>query len=234
MGNKLDEPPLQFYRDNGYLVVEDLWSEAECLSLVWVCYTFADSGFAPLMQPHRSADSFTRNRFRQAFSNSRIVAIMEQLCGGKVSGLQSVWYHGAPHTPGFNMHQDNYFVEAPPDTFVSAWCAMQDVTPEMGGLVGYPGTHKLGTLPVVTVDRPGSENQDPNATKEEIVLPSGFEGIDLPVPKGAVIFMHQDFIHSSNGNTTDKFRRSLLMTYIRQGSSFRPGNTAKREEVNVY
>ena len=219
------------YLEKGFFIEEDVFSEEECNALIWASLTFmtkAYHGLGPLMQPHRE-NIF----FEKALKTPRIVEIMEDLCGGKVSGLQSVWYHGAPNTPGFNMHQDNYFVEAPKDTFVSAWCAMQDVTPEMGGLVGYPGTHKLGTLPVVEVNNPGSENQDPNATLEEVVLPDGFEGIDIPVPRGAVLFMHQDFIHSSNRNTTEEFRRSLVLTYIRQGSKFRPGNTAKREEVDV-
>lgn len=229
----LDEGVLAFYRDNGYCIVKDVWTDRECNYLVEASkYTgsFQRKRFSPLMQPHKTEPSV----FLWALRNTEIVAFMEQLCGGKVSGLQSVWYYGAPGTPGFNAHQDNYFVEAPPDTFVSAWSPMQDITPEMGGIVGYLGTHNLGTLAVQTVNRPGSDSQDPNATLKEVVIPKGYEGIDLVVPKGAVLFMHQDFIHSSNANTTDRFRRALLMTYIRQGSSFRPGNTAKREEVDVY
>ncbi len=222
---------MKSYLEKGFFIEENIFSESECNALIWAAQTLSSSliDFAPLVQPHRKNIFFLK-----ALQNPRIVEIMEELCGGTVSGLQSAWYHGAPNTPGFNMHQDNFFIEAPPNTFASAWCAMQDVTPEMGGLVGYPGTHKLGTLPVVEVNKPGSENQDPNATAEEVLLPGGFEGIDVSVPMGAVLFMHQDFIHSSNGNTTEQFRRSLVLTYIKKGSSFRPGNTAKREEVDVY
>lgn len=233
MDAKLDEDTLAFYWENGYCVVRDFWSKRECQALTWARRSVREGyegyRYAPLMQPHRS-----HQLFDLVIRTPRLIEIMEQLCGGKVSGLQSVWYYGAPGTPGFNAHQDNYFVEAEPDTFVSTWSPMQDITPEMGGIVGYPGTHNLGTLLVQTVNRPGSESQDPNATIEEVIIPKGYEGIDLVVPKGAVLFMHQDFIHSSNANTTDKFRRALLMTYIRKGSSFRPGNTAKREEVDVY
>ena len=228
MVNRLDEDSLQFYWDNGYCIVESIFSEEDCRSLMWASLTLTPT-FAPVMYPHRN-NIF----FEKAFRNPSIVRIMEQLCGGDVSGLQTTWYHGAPKTPGFNMHQDNFFVEAPPNTFASAWFAMQDVIPDMGGLVGYPGTHKLGTLPVIEVNRPSGENQLATATAEEVILPGGFEGIDVPVPMGAVLFMHQDFIHSSNGNATEEFRRSLLMTYIKKGSRFRPGNTAKREEVDVY
>lgn len=232
MGGDLAEGTLAFYRDNGYCVVKDFWTAKECDEFIFLSLGFPAwvlETFAPLMQPHRMHPSFM-----WSLTRPRLVAILEQLCGGKVSGLQSVWYYGAPGTPGFNAHQDNYFVEAPPDTFVSAWSPMQDTTPEMGGIVGYPGSHKFGALPVQTVNRPGSDSQDPNATIEEVIIPKGYEAIDLVVPKGAVLFMHQNFIHSSNANNTDTFRRALLMTYIRQGSSFRAGNTAKREEVDVY
>ena len=223
----LNNNALAFYWEHGYWIEEDVWTPRSCAKFILAAGFSGDH--SPWMQPHRE-----RGVFLNAFRNPQMVAILEQLCGGKVSGLQTVWYYGAPNTPGFNAHQDNYFVEAPSDTFVSAWSPMQDTPPEMGGLVGYLGSHKFGTLPVQIVNRPGSDSQDPNATIEEVVIPEGYEGIDLVVPKGAVLFMHQNFIHSSNANTTDNCRRALLMTYIRQGSSFRPGNTAKREEVNVY
>lgn len=228
----LSEVALRAYWDLGYHIEEDVWSSYARDRFIFAGehhYDFKAGVFAPLMQPHRGHSFYS-----EALQHPKIVAIAEQLCGGKVSGLQSTWYYGAPGTPGFNKHQDNWFVEAKSDVFVSAWSPMQDVTSEMGGVVGYPGTHLLPILPVVEVNRPGSASQDPNATQNEAFLPKNYFGIDLVVPMGAVLFMHSNFVHSTGMNQTDKFRQALLLTYIRQGESFRAGNTAKREEVNVY
>ena len=111
---------------------------------------------------------------------------------------------------------------------------MKDIVPGMGGVVGYPGSHKEGPLPVNVVNNPGSINQDPNATREELVLPDGYKRKYLEMKKGSVLFMHSHFVHGSERNVSNQLRQALLMTYIRQGVKFRPGNTAHREEVEVY
>jgi hypothetical protein len=41
-------------------------------------------------------------------------------------------------------------------------------------------------------------------------------------------------VHASHDNRSDHFRRALLMTYVRRGEKFGPGNFAKRAEVDVY
>lgn len=220
------------YKALGYHIEEDVWSLAECEALIRAAKTFPsakDGTFAPLMQPHREDAVFLN-----ALRNRKIVEIIEKLVAGRVSGLQSVFYFTKPGTFGFSKHQDNRFVEAKPDAFASAWSAMQDVTPEMGGLVGYLGSHNEPILPTVETGRSRDLGQDHNAYHEEAVLPAGHEPVDLVVPAGGVLFMHSHFVHSSHQNRSDKFRYSLLLTYVRSGESFRPGFTAKRVEVGVY
>jgi hypothetical protein len=42
-------------------------------------------------------------------------------------------------------------------------------------------------------------------------------------------------VHASNDNSTrDRWRRSLLLTYIREGEPFRAGFSAAREVIPVY
>ena len=46
------------------------------------------------------------------------------------------------------LHQDIlYFPFGPSEKIVCTWTAMERVNREKGGLVVYPGTHKLGILP---------------------------------------------------------------------------------------
>ena len=226
------ETAFESYKRLGYHIEEGVWSSDECEALINAAKNFRsaqDGTFAPLMQPHREDPVFLR-----ALRNPKIIAIIEKLVAGRVSGLQSVFYFTKPGTFGFTMHQDNRFVETEPDAFVSAWSAMQDVTPEMGGLVGYSGSHNEPILPTVKTSRSPDTGQDHNAYQEEAVLPAGYEPLDLVVPAGAVLFMHAHFVHSSLQNCSDKFRYSLLLTYVRSGERFRAGANAKRTEVDVY
>jgi phytanoyl-CoA hydroxylase len=222
----------EIYQQYGYALVPGILSKKECASVLLASESFPtskDGTFAPAMQPHKTEESVM-----SIMRHPQIVLLMEQICGGTVSGLQSVFYFGKPGTPGFTKHQDNAFVEAPPDAFASVWIALQDVTPNMGGLIGYPGSHMEPILPIVKVDRPKSVSQDPNANAEELVLPDGYNPIQHYVPRGAALFMHSHYVHESNANVSDLFRSALVLTYIRKGEPFRPGNTAKREEVWVY
>lgn len=56
----------------------------------------------------------------------------------------------------------------------------------------------------------------------------------IVMKRGSILFMDGDFPHASGHNQTQDFRYALLLTYIRKGFPFRPGNTAKRSEVDVY
>ena len=223
---------LEFYQEFGYHVEPEVWSSKECQEIITASEQFPsykEGIFAPLMQPQRT-DPF----FMQAFKKKTIVDIVEQICGGTVSGLACVMFYGLPGTPGFTMHQDNGVVEAKPDTYVSAWSAMQDVTLDMGVLVGYPGTHREPILDKVETGVDSDSRQDPNALHEEIVLPEGYQGIDLPLSQGSTLFMHSHFVHSSRTNESDRSRRALLLTYIRSGEPFRAGFRAKRAEIDVH
>jgi len=116
------------YQEAGFFIEENIFSAEECDSLVEASEDlpeYAGGAFPSAMQPHRSAPIFLT-----AMRNPKIVAIVERLVSGQISGLQSTFYYGKPGAPGFTLHQDNWVIETKPDAFASAWVAMQDVTPD--------------------------------------------------------------------------------------------------------
>ena len=226
------EAALASYLELGFHIEYEVWTPDECEALTHASKelpSFKDGTCAPVLNPHRIEPTFL-----SALRNPIIVKIMERLVSGRVSGLQGEFFFCPPGTPGFAMHQDNYYVEAKRGAFASAWTALQDVTSETGGLIVYPGSHREPILPVELVDQPGSISQDVNANRQQVVLPSGYEPVDLFVPMGAVALLHGHTVHTSHKNCSNQFRRALLMTYIRCGEQFRPGFTARRSEVDVY
>jgi phytanoyl-CoA hydroxylase len=181
------------------------------------------------MMPHR-----TETTFMEALRNPKIVNIMERLLAGRVSAIQSQFFFCKPGTIGFASHQDNYYVEASGDAFASAWSPLQDVKRDMGCLIVYPGTHREPILPVREVSVPHDPGQDPNAHTQEVVIPEGYQPVDMIVPGGSTLFLHAHTVHASHKNVSDRWRRVLLTTYIRSGAAFRPGRSAGRAEVDLY
>jgi ectoine hydroxylase-related dioxygenase (phytanoyl-CoA dioxygenase family) len=225
------EAALESFHQLGYHIEPNVWGQQECDRLVQLAHTLTtdlDNSFTPLMQPHRLHPTFL-----EALQCSRIVLVMQQLLQGCISALQSEFFFCQPGTKGFSLHQDNYYVEAPTNAFASAWSALVDVTPEMGGLVVYPYSHREPILPVVLNSEQSFLGQDPNACRQAVVVPQSYQPVNLSIPRGSVVFLHGHAIHGSLQNNSNQFRYALLQTYIRKGESFRPGRYAQRSEVEI-
>jgi ectoine hydroxylase-related dioxygenase (phytanoyl-CoA dioxygenase family) len=190
----------------------------------------AQSGqFPPIPMPHRGHPVFL-----ELMRFPPIVAIVEQLVGGKASGLGGEFFYMKPGTPGFSKHQDNCYVQAPPDSFVSVWTALTDVDADNGPLTFYPGTHTLGALPTRELGHDTGPGQNPGAQAVECVLPGVFNDLTMTMRRGSTVFFHSQLVHASNANRSDRFRYSFLATYLRKGASYRPGSAQRRAEVDLY
>jgi len=226
------EVALDSYKKLGFHIEYDFWNPKECEEIIEAgrqLDPYKKKVFCPAYNPHR-----INLTFLNAMRNQKLITIMEKLIGGRVSGLQTQFFYCPPNTPGYAMHQDNSFVEAGRDYFASAWTALQNAPSEMGGLVVYPRSHIEPLLPREKINGRQSKSQDKNANQEQVILPKGYNKLELTVPIGATVFLHGHIVHSSNDNNSNKFRYALLITYIKEGAKFRPGNTAKRETVLLY
>lgn len=221
------------YERDGFLVVPDVLSADTCDRLCAAALELDDDGHAPVapfMNPHR-----THEAFFTALCTPPIVAVLELLVGGRVSGLQSQYFPGLPGTPGFAVHQDNHYVEAGRDAFASAWMALDDVAADNGALIAWPGSQREPLLPVVEI--PGAEphpTQAFNAIRQEVVVPPGYAPRTVDVPRGGVVFLHGHLLHASHPNSAWRTRRALLATYVRRGTPFRAGYSARRTEIDVH
>jgi phytanoyl-CoA hydroxylase len=228
---KQPQEVLAFYNEHGYHIEHDIFSPQECSVLIEAAGKLENAkngSYRPTMMPHRHDEIFVI-----AMRKKAIATIISELVGGEPAGIQSEFFYCKPGTRGFSLHQDNFYVEAAQGVFASAWCALTDTYFEKGGLIVYPGTHVEGNLPVRKLDLKPDTAQDPNANNEETIVPPQYKAINATVPKGAVLFLHGHTVHASNPNKTDEWRYVLLNTYIKKGEKFRPGNYAKRAEVDL-
>jgi len=215
------------FQDQGYSVVEGLFTPDECRAIQKIAETlpsFKSGDLLPVMNPHRE-----RPELLDTMSDDRVVSIIRRLMKGKPVGMQTQYFFCRPGTRGFSYHQDNYYVQAAKDQFASAWLALEDVTVENGALIVLPGSHRGGILAVREIPQPSTFGQDPNHNRRECVVERDYPRVSVMVRQGGVVFLHGHVVHSSNDNTTtDKFRRALLMTYLAEASAFRPGHIANR------
>jgi ectoine hydroxylase-related dioxygenase (phytanoyl-CoA dioxygenase family) len=218
------------FQSKGFFIEPKLFDDKSCAALIKEAYVISSQNkdLPPLVMPHRHSDLFL-----SFLKYKKLVNIMSSLLGSEISGLQSVFYFSKPGTIGFSQHQDNFFVEAKEGVFASVWCPLVDTSPKNGSIYIYPGSNKLGNLPVVSKDTQPLRGQDRNANNEYCVVPKTYYRVDIKMNKGSALFIHGNLVHGSNLNQSDACRYTLLNTYIKKGAKFRPGKSAQREEVNL-
>ena len=161
--------------------------------------------FPRFMHPHRHTEVAPGRLARDLLMDPRILDIVEKL-GGPAYGAQTMFYFKPPGSRGQAMHQDNYHLQAHPDTCIAAWIAVDDVNVQNGGLAVVPGSHRQDIL------CHGASDLSTSFSPIEILLPDGVDikaqQIQTDMKAGDVLFFHGSLIHGSLPNTTtDQFRR---------------------------
>jgi hypothetical protein len=226
------ETALDGYRVRGFHIEPAVVEDEFCDRLIAVASSKPNAlggRFEPIAMPHRQDPLFL-----DMMKLPAIVVIVERIVGGQASGLGADFSYMQPGTPGWLPHQDNLYIQAPPNRLVSVWTALTDAGPENGGLIFYPNTHELGALPIERLSPVSHAGQSPSASALQVNLPPSIEPLHLRMKKGTSVFFHPLLVHGSNANASNRFRQSFLATYIRQGSPFRPGTMQKRSEVDLY
>lgn len=227
------EGALARFREEGYFIADNLIPEQTISRVLATALDFPnakDGTFAPIPMPHRAHPVFL-----EMMRLPQIVSIVESIVGGRASGIGGEFFFTRPGMPGFVKHQDNTYVQAPADAFVSVWTALCDIDEENGCLLFYPGSHRQGSLPTRFLDHTPVVGQNPGAEAVEAVLEKEIVPMPMVLKRGSAVFFHGDMVHASRPNSSaDRFRYSFLSTYIRSGEPFRPGRLQQRTEVDLH
>ena len=220
---------LDFFNENGFLILENVFKKRECDEIIDSAESLnTKDNFIPIMNIHNSSKIVTK-----CMSHKILLKFIENFFSAKACGLQTEYFYMPSKTRGFSPHQDNTYVKADSDSFISAWIALTDVNSENGGLIIWPKTHKENQLELIENESIPSKNQDPNARKMSSIIPEKYKAFSPEISKGGVIFIHSWLVHASNNNNSTKNRNALLCTYIKEGADFRAGNYAKRKSFNL-
>ena len=222
---------IAFFKEKGFVILEDVFSREECDLVIETAHDILgenNKDLTPLMNIHKSS-----NNIQKFMSKPILINFIEQFFQGTALGLQTEFFFMPPKTVGFNPHQDNSYVNAAANSFVSAWVALTDIDKSNGGLIIWPETHEENRLDTIKTGLSKSKNQDPNAVLKETVIPEKYDSKDVVIKKGSVLMIHSWLVHASNTNNSSKNRYVLLCTYLKQNSNFREGIYAKREPFHL-
>jgi ectoine hydroxylase-related dioxygenase (phytanoyl-CoA dioxygenase family) len=219
----------EFYRENGYLVLENALSPAEIDALrretSRLCRN--DDGAVAKVTPAGPgmSDDDAMKRilcihfphkiskvFYSALCQPGIVDVLTRVVSPNVKAMQSMLFMKAAGKPGQAWHQDEDYIPTRDRSLIGAWIALDDATVENGCLWVLPGSQKRGVL------WPQKFHFDSrfDCSRESFNFPgSDGDGVPVEVKAGAVVFFNGYLLHRSLPNRAKTgFRRSLVNHYM--------------------
>jgi len=233
MSPSLTENPMDTYREQGYVVVPDLFSPEELER--WRARLDAIArGTAPRadgmlvmrdvmvakgavvsdsqIEAIAKVQDFENDPVLWGYvSHPHLLDVVEGLVGGDIASIHTMLINKPPGVDGRHpLHQDLlYFPFRPADRIVAAWTALERCTRENGCLVVVPGSQRGEFLP--------HENPDWE------YLNTGYFGargvgahpdrVHLEMEPGETVLFHPLLLHGSGRNRSRGFRRSISAHY---------------------
>jgi ectoine hydroxylase-related dioxygenase (phytanoyl-CoA dioxygenase family) len=214
---------IQFYRDSGYLGIENVFSPAEVAELGRVTDEFVEKSRAVTandavfdLEPSHTPETPRLRRlkdpikqhpaYRRAILHPKVLKIVSQLIGPSITSngnklnlkLANV---GSP----VEWHQDWAFYPHTNDDLLAVGVAMDDSSLENGCLMVLPGTHRGPIL---------DHHQDgvfAGAVTEPGFRPDG--AVPILLKAGGISIHHTRLLHGSAPNLSPHMRRLLLFQY---------------------
>jgi ectoine hydroxylase-related dioxygenase (phytanoyl-CoA dioxygenase family) len=234
----LQPTQIQFFTENGYLIVRNLLTENEINSYRNLYEDFLSnkidaSKFRSDLSGSNTDQTFKTEKITQIMVPSRLqpdllkqalheksLAIAKELLGNDIELDFDMLIDKAPFTnTPTPWHQDcAYWLTMPDIRATSCWVALDDAFIENGCMWYVPGSHKL---PVRSHRPAGKEGGALQCDAEES------EGIAGEIKAGDCIFHHGATLHYSRGNATDKRRRAFI-------TNFRPAAMIALERENGF
>lgn len=203
---QLDKREIEFYQNEGYLVIPGLFSEDTAEQMRGeILGVLKDLGAkaGKLIQ----TGQYIRGTLMDRFVNS---PELKRLAGELMGGPSSLYlpFTAVKSARGggqFHFHQDNQYTHFD-GPGINIWCAMVPMTPENGALNIAPRTHRLGTLE----SRPGP---DGDGHRETALLPENYFPVRLNA--GDAVAFTRLTIHGSGSNASPEDRVAYAMQYFR-------------------
>jgi ectoine hydroxylase-related dioxygenase (phytanoyl-CoA dioxygenase family) len=220
---------LAFYRENGFLVIEDAVDPDTLDRLIRETVALCRGERGPIQgvtpaDPAESDDEVMKRYLcihfphklsplmLAALSLPSIVEVLTGVIGPNVKCMQSMLFIKASGKPGQAWHQDEFYIPTRDRSLTGAWIAMDDATVENGCLWVIPGSHKHGVL------WPQHQQRDPrfDCAGEATMFPyTDDDAVPVEMKAGSIVFFNGYLLHRSLPNyARSGYRRSLVNHYM--------------------
>lgn len=238
MKNQLNNEQIQFYQNNGFIVIEDFLSPEE-LEHWRKAVTTAVEERAGIKIPgkdiktgeadgiNEDADYFakvfdqllnlwqTNEQVKKLMLDQRIGKMAAQLAG--VDGIR-IWHDQAlikrPWANPTAWHLDTPFWSYSDRNAISIWVALDNATLENGCLFFIPGSHKLTGFDKITIGK--------NMDGIFEIYPGliNTKPVAAPMKAGSCSFHNGLTIHGANANMTNESRCAFTCSYMPEGNRY--------------
>lgn len=238
MNSQLSQSQIDFYQDNGYIIIEDFLNAQE-LETWREAVTEAIADRNGLKMPGKSikigesdginkdADYYnnvfdqllnlwqTNDKVKQIMLDERIGQMAARLSGA--DGIR-IWHDQAlikkPWANPTSWHLDTPFWSFSDRRALSIWVALDDATLENGCLFFIPGSHKETTF-----ENPGI-GKNMGAVFNFYPQFKTTKSVAATMKAGSCSFHNGLTIHGAHANMTPGFRRAMTCAYMPNGNTF--------------
>jgi phytanoyl-CoA hydroxylase len=249
--NTLTAEQLAFYRENGFLRIEKVFTpvhtDAMSEDLDWMIEKWAYRDWAwtgPWRKKYMDVETEKKSQLiglhdMQYYSRPWMEAVTgRKLCGamadilGPVVELHHSTLHVKPPETGhpFPMHQDWAFYQHADGRYVDVLVHLDDTRHENGEIRFLAGSHKNGPLEHVTKDETG-KGCTPHLPVDQWSLK---DTVAVPAKRGDVVIFNIFTVHGSYINTTGANRRLVRVGYKDPDNLQTGGQSKGRPNLTVW
>jgi ectoine hydroxylase-related dioxygenase (phytanoyl-CoA dioxygenase family) len=219
----LSDSQVEFYRTNGYLMVEDVIDRDTLAEIKRVISELVEGARGRTahdeiydLEPTHTPDNPRVRRikkptrvhpvFDRLLRSAPMVAVLRRLLGENVRLHGNKLNMKAPHYGSpVEWHQDWAFYPHTNDDLLAVGCMLDDTLPENGPLLVLPGTHGVDKVWDHHADGRFCGAVDPAASGLDFS-----KAVAITGPAGSCSFHHVRLMHGSAQNTSDRPRNLLL------------------------
>jgi phytanoyl-CoA hydroxylase len=233
MAITLTEEEKQRYWDEGYIVVKGVLSPEEVEAYKKRATEIAHGDFPPggekmLVRDVRVAKGEFKPEdpekglwkllqpdwhdplFHKFPETENLLDVVEQIIGPDIKCFLTMMIYKPPKLGDVNhpFHQDkSYFNFEPADKIMGTWIALDRATPENGGMIFIPGSHREYVEHVYDT----SDRQNFGILYAQGYEPGHPDEVACVLEPGDGVFFHSQLLHRTGPNVTDGHRRALTM-----------------------
>ena len=234
-----------FYRENGFLVVENCLPADEIATLrdetTQVCRGNRGAfGGITEARPGETDDEILRRylcihfphkiseTMKHCVTHPSYVDVLTRVIGPNVKCMQSMLFIKASGKPGQAWHQDEFYIPTRDGSLTGGWLAMDDATVENGCLWILPGSHRARVI------YPQKQNEgDTRFDCAGISYQFPYrdeDSVPVEVKAGSIVFFNGYLLHRSLPNHAKSGYRRVLVNHYMSAESLLPWHMPREGE----